>query len=217
MARLHDRTDGYSVPTRDPAAHDRTLGDAAWLTAIGTVFLGLGTIAVIFPLVASTATAILVGAVLAAAGATHLVHALQATRWRRRTLFFVSGLLSLGVGGMLVVRPVDGALSLTLLLGLFLLAAGSVRGFMAIALRPHDYWGVLLASGVLAAALGAWLLAAWPEAAGWLLGLVVGADLLVAGAWLVALGRAVRRASLSRTPGTGRRRTAFEIVRGEEP
>ena len=73
-------------------------------------------------------------------------------------------------------------------------ATGVVWVLLALRVRPNDQWGWIMASGVLALILSALILLAWPRAAGWIIGLLVGVDLIFAGWGAVALGLAARRA-----------------------
>jgi uncharacterized membrane protein HdeD (DUF308 family) len=134
-----------------------------------------------------------VGWILVLSGALGLVHAFRAAKWKGFLLSLLWALLSLGVGIALLVYPFTGMLSLTLLITVFFLAGGTLRIVQALRLRPADYWGWLLASGILALLLGGLILAQWPMAATWVIGVLVGIDLIFAGWTSALLGMAARR------------------------
>lgn len=167
--------------------------------AFGIVLLLVGIAAIVFPLVTVLAVELLVGWVLLINGVLAVWHAWSARHWRGFGLSMLTGLLSLAVGLALLLYPVTGVLSLTLLVAVFLIAEGILRATLAVRLRPLDHWGTLLASGILSVVLGVLILSQWPEAAAWLIGVLVGIDLVAAGLVAILL------ATASRAAGRGQR------------
>jgi uncharacterized membrane protein HdeD (DUF308 family) len=55
-------------------------------------------------------------------------------------------------------------------------------------------WGWLLSSGVIAFLLGALIILLWPAVAGWVIGLLVGIDLMLSGWWMLMLAFASKHA-----------------------
>lgn len=155
----------------------------------------VGIAAILFPLVTVLAVELLVGWVLLVDGILAIWHAWSARHWRGFGLSMLTGLLSLAVGLALLLYPVTGVLSLTLLVAVFLVAEGILRATLALRLRPFDHWGTLLASGILSMILGAVILSQWPEAAAWLIGILVGVDLVAAGLVAILLAMASRSAA----------------------
>ena len=93
---------------------------------------------------------------------------------------------ALGLGVLLVVWPVSGALSLTL----FLAAAFIVRGVFAVALafsrrRVFRSWGWVALGGAVTLVLGLLVLFNWPASGVLTLGLLVAVDLVFYGAALI--------------------------------
>lgn len=95
--------------------------------------------------------------------------------------------MALAVGSLVIFYPLSGVLSLTLLVATFLLIGGILKTILAFRLRPNLLWKWLLFAGGLAVALGLVILAQWPFAAGWVLGVLVGVDLLSSGWWMLAI------------------------------
>jgi uncharacterized membrane protein HdeD (DUF308 family) len=161
---------------------------------LGIVLILLGVAAIIFPFVATLATELMIGWILAFAGIAQSVHAF---RLRHRIGFWpslLSGLLTLAVGLVLLVFPMTGILSITLLVAVLFLVNGIFRITQGLQLRPWGYWGWLLAGGILSMLLGIMVIAQWPAAAVWLLGLLVGIDLMFSGwtlLWLTLLARQI--------------------------
>ena len=133
------------------------------------------------------------GALLFAGGGVRLKHALDDKSapdfgWMALTAgaYMLAGVLVALFPGMAV-------LTMTLMLGSFLVVGGGLKIGCALALRGVARWGVLLADGVVTLALGVLLWAGFPENALWALGVVVGVDMIVGGAAMVALSGGLRR------------------------
>lgn len=163
-----------------------------WFMAIGVLMLLMGIAAIVFPFTATMAVTAGLGIVLAISGVAQLAHAFGVRRLRGFFFFLLSALISLMAGILLLMFPVSGMLSLTLVVGSFLLAGGILKIFLALRIRPGVSWFWLLFAGGLAVLLGALILVQWPTIASWVLGLMVGVDLLFSGWWLLMLGIANR-------------------------
>ncbi len=168
---------------------------AAWrsLVVLGLLTMALGFLAILVPHLASIAAELLVGVLLLVIGLLEGVHAVQ-MRGRRGQMWRVLGaVLGVGLGLLLLFFPIAGVVSLTLVVAVFLVVEGILKSGMALQLKPLNGWGWLLTSGVLALLLGIVIIALWPSAALWVLGLLLGIDLVFSGLWLVFLALAGRR------------------------
>lgn len=102
--------------------------------------------------------------------------------------------LSLFVGVLLLWHPVEGAVSLTLVLIAFFIVEGIFQIAAAIQHRtafPHA-WGWLLMSGIADLVLAAMMIRGWPSTAVWALGLIVGLNLITSGLAIVMVAAAGR-------------------------
>lgn len=101
------------------------------------------------------------------------------------------GALYLAFGIVLVTQPLTSALILTYVLGLLLLISGVVRVLIGITHWQQFGW-IMLASGLFGALAGLIILTGFPATGAWVLGLLLGIDLLSHGigwltlAWLPA-------------------------------
>lgn len=172
---------------------DEIRAQRGWFIALGVLMMLLGVAAIAFPFTATLAVTITVGAVLVISGIAQLVHAFGVHKWRGFLITLLGAMLSLAVGVMVLFYPVSGILSFTLLLGSFLLVGGVLKTILAFRVRPGLNWGWLLFAGLTAALLGMLILLQWPFAAGWVLGLLVGIDLVFSGWWMLAIALATRR------------------------
>jgi uncharacterized membrane protein HdeD (DUF308 family) len=168
----------------DPADELRRM--RRWLVLAGVLSLLGGVVAIMLPNAASVATAIFIGWLLVFAGALGVVDAFSNRADRTRVaLRLVMAGLTIAVGLYLLVAPLDGTFTLTVVLVLWFVAIGVARLVTAITDRS---W-LLGLSGVLALILGVLIALELPESATWAIGLIVGVDLLFTGALLLATAR----------------------------
>jgi uncharacterized membrane protein HdeD (DUF308 family) len=164
-----------------------------WLLALGILMIVLGAVAVAAPVVATIAVQFMLGWLLVTSGIAEGIHAFMVQGWRGFLLELLSAVLYLGVGVLLLVNPMEGALALTIVLAAFLVVEGIFKIIMALRVRDHDGWGWLLASGTLSVVLGVLIWAQRPASGLWVIGLLVGIQLLFTGWSLVMLALAARR------------------------
>ena len=96
-------------------------------------------------------------------------------------------------GGWLAFFPFTGIITLTILLAALFLAEGVLEVILAFRVRPHEGWGWLLLSGLVAIAVGALIAAELPGSAVWAIGLLAGVNLISTGVSFVVLALAGRR------------------------
>jgi uncharacterized membrane protein HdeD (DUF308 family) len=166
-----------------------------WFLGLGVLLVALGIAAIIFPVAATLAIEVVIGWILVISGVAGIVQAYRAARWKGYLFTLLGALLSLAIGALLLLYPLTGALSLTLVIAAFFFAGGVVRVLLALKVRPLDHWGWTLASGILALAIAVLILVQWPEAAAWVIGLLVGVDLLFGGWTSILLALAARRSA----------------------
>jgi uncharacterized membrane protein HdeD (DUF308 family) len=161
----------------------------------GVVMVILGVLAILAPVAASIAVAIYVGWLLLISGVIGLIaivstHHVHAFLWS-----LVTAALSVVIGVLLVLMPVQGAISLTIVLTAFFIAEGVFQTAVAIASRQvmAGTWVWMLLSGIADLVLAAIIIAGWPGTAIWALGLLVGVNLLTSGWAVVVAAFAGRR------------------------
>ena len=165
-----------------------------WFMALGIILILLGIAAIVFPVTASYAIATVLGILLVIGGVVHGIHALTAHQWSGFLWQLLTAVIYLAAGIMLLAYPLGGVITLTLLLGVFLIVAGLVRIGIALTSRPMPNWGWFLFSGILALILGILIWAQLPSSAAWVIGLFVGIDLLFSGWSMTILALAAHRA-----------------------
>ena len=173
-----------------------------WLLALGILMIILGVFAIGTPVVATIAFQVMLGWLLVIGGIAEAIHAFMAQNWRGFLFELLSAILYVVVGGLLLFNPLLGAAALTLLLAVFLVVEGIFKIVMALRVRDHRGWGWLLASGILSLILGAMIWAQWPASGLWVIGLLVGIQLLFTGWSLVMLALAARGHRQAMAPAT---------------
>ncbi|MBE9107921.1 DUF308 domain-containing protein [Nodosilinea sp. LEGE 07298] len=168
-------TSDVSLDTNDvKQVRDRSL----WTGVVLAIF---GLVAITLPIVSTIFVETWAALILASAGATKLFYAYQ-TRAQGGTLWKVLlGVLYIATGVMLFINPRTGILTLTLLLGSFLLTEGVFELILAFKLRPQQNWTWALGNGIVTLILGAMIWFQFPSDAPWLLGTLVGASILFTG------------------------------------
>jgi uncharacterized membrane protein HdeD (DUF308 family) len=163
----------------------------------GAVMLVLGVVAICAPVAATIAVDIYFGWLLLISGVVGLVaivatHHLHAFMWS-----LITAALSVVIGVLLILKPVEGAVSLTLVLTAFFIAEGVFQSAVAIASRQvmAGTWGWMLMSGIADLLLAAIIILGWPGTAVWALGLLVGVNLLTSGFAIVSAALAGRHAA----------------------
>ena len=161
----------------------------------GIVLVILGVIAILVPLIATLALTILVGWLFLISGIVGLV----TTFWARHAPGFwwslISAIIGILAGLALLVSPVVGALSLTLVLIAFFIIEGVASIMYAVDHRRQltGSWGWMLVSGIIDIILAGIILAGLPETAVWALGLLVGINMLFGGGAMIAMALAARQ------------------------
>jgi uncharacterized membrane protein HdeD (DUF308 family) len=146
------------------------LGDVMLVTVISTIFIGWVSII---------------------AGAFEVVHAFWTKGWGGFIWQVLLGVLYIAFGVVLVGQPVASALILTYVLGLLLLISGFVRILIGISHWREAGW-IMLLSGVFGVLAGLVILTGFPMTGLWVLGFLLGVDLISHGigwlayAWLPA-------------------------------
>lgn len=99
------------------------------------------------------------------------------------------------MGTILIANPLQGALTLTIVLVLLFLVEGVAAIAVAIGFREHSRnWGWLLFSGLVDLLLAFLIWQGWPGTAAWSIGLLVGVNLFFTGLSLMMLAIAARKA-----------------------
>jgi uncharacterized membrane protein HdeD (DUF308 family) len=161
----------------------------------GILLVVLGLAAMIAPLIASLAFTIFLGWMFLISG----VAGLAMTFWARQMPGFwwslLSAALAVAAGLVLLARPAQGVLTLTIVIGAYFLAEGVTSIMYALEHRRElsERWSWMLFSGLLDILIAAMIIAGLPGSAEWAIGLLVGINLLFGGSSLIGMALAARK------------------------
>jgi len=165
---------------------------------LGILWTVLGVLCVGSTALASLAAVFYVGALLAIAGVLGIGFGFRGGG----ASVVLLGVMSLVVGILLYIHPGSGMMALTLLLIGYFLVAGTFRAITSLIDR-YEGWGWDFTYGLCAIAIGIIAARAWPVSTFWLLGILVGAELITRGLALMAGAVTTRHAARTlRTAGT---------------
>jgi len=165
-----------------------------WVVALGVIFLIAGIIALGSVVTATVASVFVVGVMMTLSGIAEIVHGFQMRSWGRFFLWVLIGALYVVAGFIAFSNPLLASLVLTLMLGIGLIAAGIVRGVLAVQLRGTSGWGWILLSAIITVIVGLMIVGGWPTTSLYVLGIFLGVDLVFAGVGWIAAGLALRNA-----------------------
>src|ERR1700743_1932971 len=161
----------------------------------GILLVILGLAAIIGPPRASLTVTIFLGWRCLISG----IAGLALTFWARQMPGFwwslISAALAVGAGIVLLARPVQGTLTLTIVVGAYFLAEGVTTIMYALEHRRElsERWSWLLAAGLMDILIAGIIIAGLPGSATWAVGLLVGIYLLFGGASLIGMALAARK------------------------
>jgi uncharacterized membrane protein HdeD (DUF308 family) len=166
-----------------------------WLLALGLVLILFGGLILTTPLgvvTASLTTEIWIAAALVVGGVLQLTHGLKTANWEGRIWQMLGGIVFVIGGVMIFVYPTFGLVSLTMIVAVTLVAQGITSLLVSGGLPEWTGRRWLIISAVLSIVAGLLVLFDLPSSAGWTLGTIVGAVLLLQGVSLTLLGLEVR-------------------------
>ena len=161
----------------------------------GILLVVLGLAAMIVPPLASLAVTIFLGWMFLISGVAGLV----LTLWARQVPGFwwslISAALAVIAGIILLAQPVQGTLTVTIIVGVYFLAEGVATIMYALEHRRElsERWSWLLIAGIMDVVIAGMIIAGLPGSAQWAVGLLVGINLLFGGASLIGMALAARK------------------------
>jgi uncharacterized membrane protein HdeD (DUF308 family) len=168
-----------------------------WLMISGVLAVIAGTIAIVVPAVASVTVAIFIGWMLLFGGVFLLVDAFAVRDWGRIVLHLLLALIAGAAGLALLLAPLRGTYTLTVLLVLWFAITGVMRIVMGVAERGTQGAGWMVANGVITLLLAILIGAELPESSDWAIGLLVGIDFLFYGFGALAAASALKHGEVA--------------------
>lgn len=163
----------------------------------GIILLILGLIAIVLPPIATLAVELLLGWLLLISGIVGLIYTFTARGAPGFGWSLLSAAVGIVTGAVLLWRPLNGAISLTLVLTAFLSIEGLASIFYAFDHRRElsGRWSMMLLSGLIDIVLAGIIFAGLPGTAAWAIGLLVGINLIFGGSALISMALHARQGS----------------------
>jgi uncharacterized membrane protein HdeD (DUF308 family) len=164
----------------------------------GLLLIVAGMLAIGSPLLAALAVNGLIAWLIVISGVIHIALAFRSHGAGSVTWKLLIGLAYICFGGYILLHPLLGVASLTLILASLFLIEGVLDIVMYFKLRSLRGSSWMLIDGIITLLLGAMIYAQWPSSSAWAIGILVGVSLIMSGVSRVMLSLAVRK-----TLGTG--------------
>lgn len=173
--------------------HGRLYAASSWLTLLGSALVIVGLAAIAFPFFSTVAATLLAGWVLVITGFIAFLGAfsIHGTGPFFGALLF--GLLSFAAGLFLLANPLQGAVALTLIVGVMFMFQGAFETVFALEMRPLRHWGSMLISGIASIVIAVIIILGWPEISVLVLGILLGVNFLTTGLAYIFASHALKR------------------------
>ena len=165
-----------------------------WFLLLGILLSVCGTAAIIFPAMTVTTSLISVvflGVLLMVAGIATMIGAFSAGKWDGLLMHLLAGIFYVLAGFLITERPLAATAGLTLLLAGMFIVLGVFRIVVALMIR-FPSWGWSLLNGVVTLLAGMVIYRHFPQSALWVVGLLVGLEMLFSGWTWIMLAACIR-------------------------
>jgi len=161
----------------------------------GVLLIVFGMVAVGVPFLAAVAVSALVAWLIVLAGVVHLmlafrVHGAGSMIWK-----LLVGIAYVCFGGYLLLHPVLGVASLTLVLASLFLIEGILNIVLYVKMRPIHGSSWMLVDAIVTVLLGLMIYMQWPSSSAWAIGTLVGVSMIFSGVARVMMSLSVRKAT----------------------
>lgn len=174
------------------AAIERLRGKWGAIVAFGVLLLAMGVVSLVFAFASTLAIVTVNGVFFLVAGAAEIGVGAHAKDWGRFFFWVLGGLLYIASGVVCILNPVFASAILTLVLGAGLIAAGVVRAYLAFQLPSSPQRAMVFLASAVTFLLGLIIVIHWPLSSIYVLGTLLGVDLLFHGAGWVSFGMGLR-------------------------
>ncbi|MGO9084649.1 MAG: HdeD family acid-resistance protein [Terriglobales bacterium] len=167
---------------------------STWSIVWGVLLIIFGMLAIGSPFVAAVAVTGFIAGLIVLAGVVHVILAFHAHGAGSLIWKLLVGLAYLFFGGYLIVHPVLGMASLTLVLASLFLIEGILNIVLFFKMRSVAGSSWVLVDGIITLLLGLMIYMQWPSSSVWAIGTLVGVSMIISGVTRVMLSLAVRKA-----------------------
>jgi uncharacterized membrane protein HdeD (DUF308 family) len=153
----------------------------------GALLAVIGLLAIVYPLFSVTSIAVALGWLLIVTAVLQGIVLYSMRSMPHFAFQLLSVVLALFIAVLMLRDPSQARQTIILLLIIFLMLQGVSRLIFGLSIRPFRHWQWVAGSGLLGVLLSLVLLANLPEPATWLVGLLVGIELIGEGAAIAFL------------------------------
>jgi len=168
---------------------------STWSIVWGIALIVFGILAIGSPFLAAVAVNAVIAWLIVFAGVVHIVlafhaHGAGSTIWK-----LLVGIAYLCFGAYLVMHPVLGVVSLTLILASLFLIEGVLNIVLFFKMRSLGGASWMLVDGIITLLLGLMIYLQWPSSSAWAIGILVGVSMIISGVARVMMSLAVRKST----------------------
>ncbi len=167
------------------------------LLLMGVLLVVCGAAALIFPtltVLTSFASVVILGVALLVAGIATIITSFWAGKWSATLLHLLVGILYVVAGFVITDTPAASAVTLTAFAAALFIVVGAFRTLAAFIVR-FPQWGWAALNGVVTFLLGVIIYRHFPQSALWVIGVLVGVEMLFHGWTWIMLSLAIRNLS----------------------
>jgi uncharacterized membrane protein HdeD (DUF308 family) len=174
------------------AMRDAVKRYSLWYLVEGILLIAAGLLAIVYPVFSSAAVVVLLGWLLVLSGLIQGLSLISARHVPHFWLQLISICLAMLIGFLFLRDPAQGMTTITLLLIVFFMMEGISKVVFASTIRAFPNWGWVLGSGMVGILLSLILWANLPVTSAWLLGFLLGMNLISVGGAIAYLAWKVR-------------------------
>jgi uncharacterized membrane protein HdeD (DUF308 family) len=159
----------------------------------GVLLIVFGTVAIGSPFLAAVAFSVAIAWLIVLAGIVHLMLAFRAHGAGSMIWKLLVGLAYVFFGAYLILHPLLGVATLTLVVASLFLVEGILNIILFFKMRSLGGSSWVLVDGIITLLLGLMIYMQWPSSSAWAIGILVGVSMIISGVTRVMLSLAVRR------------------------
>ena len=160
---------------------------STWTLLLGLLMIVAGVYCLINPFPASLAVTIFAGWSFIILGILQIVSAFRDTSGGTRILLIILGAVMVWIGWLILANPIGGLIALTVAVALSFVASGIAKLVLGFQVKGSGFGIWIILSGVLSVVLGLMFWGNILGAAPWLLGVLLGIELISDGVAAIAL------------------------------
>jgi uncharacterized membrane protein HdeD (DUF308 family) len=158
---------------------------------LGYLLVLCGAVALVYPAIASVAAVSVLAAILMIAGLATIIGSFWAGKWSGFLVHLLVGILYLAAGVVITERPFVNLLIITFFAAVLFMVVGSFRVVAALVIR-FPQWGWAVLNGAVTFLVGLIIYRHLPLDALWVVGILVGVEMLLNGWTWIMLAAAIK-------------------------